>query len=56
MQRFKFLVKYIMLIKDKYALSKNRSIKHKLNDEFENKQFVTVLTYCFVFKQGLSIP
>ena len=27
-----------------------------LNDEFEYKQFVTVLTYCFVFRQGLSIP
>ena len=34
----------------------NRSIKHKLNDEFEYKQFVTVLTNCFVFWQGLSIP
>ena len=32
------------------------SIKHKLNDEFEYKQFVTVLTYCFVFRQGLSMP
>ena len=30
--------------------------KHKVNDEFEYKQFVTVLTYCFVFRQGLSIP
>ena len=30
----------------------NRSIKHKLNDEFEYKQFVTVLTYCFVFLAG----
>ena len=34
----------------------NRSIKHKLNDELEYKQFVTVLTYCFVFRQCLSIP
>ena len=31
-------------------------MKHKVNDEFEYKQFVTVLTYCFVFRQGLSIP
>ena len=29
--------------------------KTKLNDEFEYKQLVTVLTYCFVFRQGLSI-
>ena len=36
-------------------LYKNRSLKHKVNDEFEYKQFVTVLTYCFVFRQGLSI-
>ena len=44
-------------IYDKNALSNlNRSIKHKLNDEFQYKQYVTLLTYCFVFRQGLSIP
>ena len=57
MQRYIYvLVKFIKCIYDKNALSNlNRSIKHKLNDEFEYKQFVTVLTYCFVFRQGLSI-
>ena len=40
----------------KECFIKNRSIKHKVNDEFEYKQFVTVLRYCFVFRQGLSIP
>ena len=38
MQRYKFLVKEIKWIYDKNAFSNlNRSIQHKLNDEFEYK-------------------